>query len=140
VPITVINGDGRSGEVILRALEFPLDQLHVSQPLPYPDYLRLMARHRLVLQFDHSFVPGQVAGDSLLCRIPTVGGNGAIERVAFPKLHGHGRSFAELLESARKLLFDQDFYQQQCATLRSDQQLSFATASDSLSRWLPCLA
>ncbi len=83
VPVTVINPDGKSGLQRLQALRFPEDQLTVTTPLPYPQYLRLMARHRLVFQFDQSSVPGQVAGDSLLCRIPTVGGNGAVEQIAF---------------------------------------------------------
>jgi hypothetical protein len=139
VPVTVINGDGRSGERMLRVLKFPMDQLTVSQPLSYPEYLRLMARHRFVLQFDQSSVPGQVAGDSLLCRIPTVGGNGAVERVAFPALHGHGRSFEELVELARRLLHDHDFYEQQCAAFEADRTLSFTKAIDSMSRWLPDL-
>jgi hypothetical protein len=139
VPITVINGDARHGERRLRALKYPLDQLNVKAPLSYPEYLRLMARHRFVLQFDQSSVPGQVAGDSLLCRIPTVGGNGAVERIAFPALHGHGRSFEELLELARRLLHDRDFYKQQCAALEADRQLSFTKAIDSMSRWLPRL-
>jgi hypothetical protein len=139
VPVTVINTDGRSGERTLRALKFPTDQLSVSPPLYYPDYLRLMARHRFVLQFDQSSVPGQVAGDSLLCRIPTVGGNGAVERIAFPALHGHGRSFEELLELARRLLHDHDFYEQQCSAVESDQKLSFSSALHSMARWLPYL-
>jgi hypothetical protein len=137
VPVTVINGEGKSGERMLRALEFPMDQLSVSQPLSYLEYLRLMARHRFVLQFDQSSVPGQVAGDSLLCRIPTVGGNGAVERIAFPALHGHGRSFEELVELARRLLHDHDFYKQQCAVSAEDRTLSFAKAIDTMSRWLP---
>lgn len=45
-----------------------------------------MARHKIVLQLDRSHVPGQVAGDALLCRIPCVGGDGAIERITFQKL------------------------------------------------------
>ena len=139
VPVTVINGDGRSGERMLRALKFPTDQLTVSQPLSYAEYLRLMARHRFVLQFDQSSVPGQVAGDSLLCRIPTVGGNGAVERIAFPALHGHGRSFEELVELARRLLHDDDFYEQQCTAFEADRALSFSKAIDSMSRWLPDL-
>lgn len=140
VPITVVNGNGRRDERLLRALKFPVDQLNVTATLPYPEYLRLMARHRFVLQFDQSTVPGQVAGDSLLCRIPTVGGNGAVERIAFPALHGHGRSFEELLELARQLLHDRDFYRQQCAALEADQQLSFTSAIGLMSRWFPHLA
>jgi hypothetical protein len=136
VPITVINQNGKSGLDRLQALKFPEDQLTVVAPLPYPQYLRLIARHRLVLQFDQSSVPGQVAGDSLLCRIPTVGGNGAVERVAFPALHGGERTFDQLAELTRRLLNDEGFYKEQLAALErcANAHLSFAKGLESLSR------
>ena len=142
VPITVINPDGKSGLQRLQALRFPEDQLTVAEPLTYPNYLRLIATHRLVLQFDLSSVPGQVAGDSLLCRIPTVGGNGSVERVAFPDLHGGGRTFDQLAELTRRLLTDQEFYNEQLAALEryASAHLSFAKALSSLSRCFPGLA
>src|SRR5690606_34755519 len=57
----------------------------VEGPIPYADYVRLMGKHCAVFQLDSSFVPGQVAGDSLLARVPCVGGNGAVDRIArFP--------------------------------------------------------
>jgi hypothetical protein len=141
VPVTVINPDGRSGLQRLQALRFPEDQLTVMAPLPYPKYLRLMARHRLVLQFDQSSVPGQVAGDSLLCRIPTVGGNGAVERIVFPDLHGGGRTFDQLVELAQRLLLDEGFYQEQVATLErcAAKHLSFAKGLQTLSLYFPGL-
>ncbi len=80
--VTVINPDGKSGEKILRAVA-PSIRI-VNGPLPYPEYLRLMSEHRVVFQLDSSAVPGQVAGDALLCRMPCVGGNGAVDRIAFP--------------------------------------------------------
>jgi hypothetical protein len=131
VPITVINPDRKWGLQRLQALKFPEDQFTVQAPLPYLKYLQLMAAHRLVLQFDLSSVPGQVAGDSLLCRIPTVGGNGTVERVAFPELHGSGRTFDQLAELARRLLNDEAFYK---------EQLSFAKGLECLSRYFPGLA
>ena len=46
-----------------------LDSLRMlERRLPYRDYLAEMARHRIVFQADRSAVPGQVAGDALLCR------------------------------------------------------------------------
>jgi hypothetical protein len=70
----------------------------------YPDYLRDVARHKIVLQLDRSHVPGQVAGDALLCRVACVGGNGAIERIAFPKTCGEGRSSTAIASTALDLL------------------------------------
>ena len=138
-PVTVVNSDGRSGLRKLAMLKFPKDQLTVAAPLPFPGYLRLMASHRLVLQFDQSAVPGQVAGDSLLCRVPTVGGNGAIERVAFPELNGHGRDFEELRKITRRLLEDDTFYAQQVAKQKKIDQLSFAKTRETLASLLPGL-
>lgn len=141
VPITVINAEGNAGLRRLQAFKFPVDQLTVAPPLPYPKYLKLIADHRLVLQFDQSSVPGQVAGDSLLCRIPTVGGNGAVERIAYPALHGHGRTFDQLTELALDLMHDDELYQEQLAALETTavEHLSFAKGLQSLSRWLPGL-
>jgi hypothetical protein len=82
VPITVCNLDGRSGRKKLAALG--CGQLRIIEGrLPYTDYLREMAKSRLVLQRDASAVPGQVAGDALLCRMPCIGGNSAVEQIAF---------------------------------------------------------
>ena len=141
VPVTVINAEGHAGLRRLQALKFPEDQLTVAAPLPYPKYLKLMAGHRLVLQFDLSSVPGQVAGDSLLCRIPTVGGNGAVERVAFPALHGHGRTLDQLTELTWQLMHDDNFYREQLAALGTTaaEHLSFTKGLESLARWLPGL-
>jgi hypothetical protein len=139
VPITVVNPDGKSGLQRLRALRFPEDQLTISPPLPYPKYLQLIAGHRLLLQFDQSSVPGQVAGDSLLCRIPTVGGNGAVEQIAYPALHGNGRTFDHLVALTRRLLNDSEFYSEQVAALEANaaDRLSFAKCSESLAQYLP---
>ena len=67
-----------------------------------------MARHKIVLQLDRSHVPGQVAGDALLCRIPCVGGDGAIERIAFSRTCGEGRAITEIASMALDLLKNTD--------------------------------
>ena len=104
-PVTVFNGDGWRGRGMLDRLRFPEGLLRVIEGrLPYAGYLRLMARHRLVWQLDASAVPGQVAGDALLCRVPCVGGNGTTERLVFPDLCGHGRTCEELFDLAARLL------------------------------------
>jgi hypothetical protein len=85
----------------------------ISRQLPAAEYLRLMAEHKIVFQLDHSAVPGQVAGDALLCRMPCVGGNGTAERLIFPDLCGHGRSTGELMDLARRLLTEAAFAKEQ---------------------------
>jgi hypothetical protein len=104
-PVTVFNLDGRRGEKLLAELKFPPGKLRVRDKRePYADYLREVARHKIVLQLDRSRVPGQVAGDALLCRTICVGGDGAIERLAFANFCGAGRTTAQLKTVALELL------------------------------------
>ncbi|MFN2621882.1 MAG: hypothetical protein ABR611_03465 [Chthoniobacterales bacterium] len=116
--VTVFDCDGRRGARLLSEIGFPAGKLRVlNKKLAYPDYLREIARHKIVLQLDTSFVPGQVAGDALLCRVPCVGGNGAIDRLGFPETCGFGRSIEELHEIALRLLTDREFYRSRIAGL-----------------------
>src|SRR5205085_6241920 len=104
-PVTVANLDGYRGRRLLSELEFPDGKLRVIEKWKfYPDYLRAMAHHKIVMQLDHSHVPGQVAGDTLLCRIPCVGGDGAIERIAFSKTSREVRTLNEVASMASDLL------------------------------------
>jgi hypothetical protein len=104
-PVTVVNLDGYKGRRLLGELNFPEGKLRLIEKWKsYPDYLRNVARHKIVLQLDRSRVPGQVAGDALLCRIPCVGGDGAIERIAFSKTCGVGRTINEVASMVLDLL------------------------------------
>ena len=106
-PVTVVNLDGYKSRRLLWELKFPEEKFRlVEEEKSYPDYLRIVARHKLVLQLDRSHVPGQVAGDALLCRTVCVGGDGAIERIAFPKTCGVGRGSNEIASIALDLLTD----------------------------------
>jgi hypothetical protein len=109
--VTVFDYEGRKGARLFTELGFGAGKLRVlNKTLVYPDYLREIARHKIVLQLDTSFVPGQVAGDALLCRVPCFGGNGAIDRLAFPETCGFARSIGEIEASASQLLTDRDLY------------------------------
>ena len=108
-PVSVANLDGHKGRRLLDELRFPRGKLRlIEKRKSYPDYLRDAARHKIVLQLDSSHVPGQVAGDALLCRIPCVGGNGAIERIAFAKTFDEGRTITEIASMALDLLKNPD--------------------------------
>jgi hypothetical protein len=108
-PVTVVNLDGYKGRRLLGELKFPEGKLRLIEKWKsYPDYLRDVARHKIVLQLDRSHVPGQVAGDALLCRIPCVGGDGAIERIAFSKTCGEERTIAEITSTTLDLLKNAD--------------------------------
>jgi hypothetical protein len=103
--VTVFNLDGRSGKRRLGELKFPSDKLRVIEKAkPYSEYLREVARHKIVLQLDRSRVPGQVAGDALLARLVCVGGDGAIDRIAFANTCGEGRTVNDLVKIASNLL------------------------------------
>ncbi len=125
---TVFDFDGRSGARLLKEIGFAENSLRVlTKRGDYADYLRVVAQHKIVFQLDTSFVPGQVAGDALLCRVPCVGGNGAIERLGFPDLCGAERSIAELIELAIELLQDETLYRSAVAIAQENAKarLSF---------------
>jgi hypothetical protein len=133
--VTVFDYEGRKGARLLSEIGFRADKLRVlNRKLAYPDYLRELARHKIVLQLDTSFVPGQVAGDALLCRVPCVGGNGAIDRLGFPETCGFARSIEEIEGLASRLLTDQEFYRAHVATLipAASRSVSFAVVAKEL--------
>src|SRR5207245_163344 len=108
-PVTVVNLDGYKARRLLWELKFPEEKFRIiEEEKSYPDYLRIVARHKLVLQLDRSHVPGQVAGDTLLCQTVCVGGDGAIERIAFPKTCGEGKTIDQIASIALELLKNGD--------------------------------
>ena len=110
-PLTVFNFDGAAGRKRIAEAVGEMPALRVlEQRLPYPEYLRELARHRLVIQRDAGWVPGQVAGDALLCGIVNVGGNGAVQRLAFPDYAEPEADGARLTEAAVRLLTDEAAY------------------------------
>jgi hypothetical protein len=105
---------------LLEELKFPAGKLRLIEKWKsYRDYLRDVARHKIVLQLDRSHVPGQVAGDALLGRIACVGGDGAIERIAFSKTCGEGRTISEIASMALELLRNADL---RAAVVRESQE------------------
>src|SRR4029077_4853678 len=103
----------------------------------YPDYLRDVARHKILLQLDRSHVPGQVAGDELLCRIPCVGGDGAIERISFSKTCGEGRAISEVASMASDLLKNPELHEAVVAESqeRARERLSFEAVRSQLAKF-----
>ena len=137
-PVTVVNVDGYKSGRLLSELKFPERKLHVIEKWKsYPDYLRYVARHKIVLQLDGSHVPGQVAGDALLCRIPCVGGDGAIERIAFSRTCGEGRAISEIASMALDLLKDADLRHAIVSESeqRAQQHLSFQVVRAQLAKF-----
>jgi hypothetical protein len=137
-PVTVFNFDRRKGARLLAEIGLASEKLRVlERKLAYPDYLREIARHKIVLQLDTSFVPGQVAGDALLCRVPCVGGNGAIDRLAFPESCGFARSIEEIGATALRLLADRAHYEEAVAAIATgaSQRLSFGVIAQELQQF-----
>ena len=137
-PVTVVNLDGYKGRRLLGELNFPERKLRlIDKWKAYPDYLRDVAQHKIVLQLDHSHVPGQVAGDALLCRIPCVGGDGAIERIAFSKTCGEGRTINEIASMASDLLKGAELREAVVAEsqARARERLSFEAGRSQLANF-----
>ncbi len=130
VPVAVVNLTGRRGGMRLKRIrrENPLFFI-IDGPLNYPMYLRLMASHRVTFQLDRSLVPGQVAGDSLLARMPCVGGDGAVEGLVFGSDAGLDTGAA--VERIEALLTDDDEWRQtvSCAVERARETVSFAAGA-----------
>src|SRR5436190_1940739 len=125
----------RKGVRLLASIGFNSLKLRVlDRTLSYPNYLREVARHKIVLQLDTSFIPGQVAGDALLCRVPCVGGNGAIDRLGFPESCGFARSIDEIGKTALRLLTDRAHYQETVAGIEgaAARRLSFNIVAEEL--------
>jgi len=141
-PVTVVNLDGYKGRRLLGELNFPKGKLRLIEKWKaYPDYLRDVARHKIVLQLDRSHVPGQVAGDALLCRIPCVGGDGAIERIAFSKTCGDDRTISEIASMALDLLKDPELRQAVVAESQkpAQERLSFEAVPPQLAKFFASL-
>jgi hypothetical protein len=133
--VTVFNFDRRKGARLIAGSGLASDKLRVlDRKLSYPSYLREIARHKIVLQLDTSFVPGQVAGDALLCRVPCVGGNGAVDRLAFPDTCGFARSIDDIAKIALRLLTDQSHYRESVASMETvaSKCVSFAVVAKQL--------
>lgn len=142
VPVTVFAEEPRRCRQFWRSLGGEEKFLRLlTKRLRYRDYLAEMARHKIVLQADKSAVPGQVAGDALLCRLPCVGGDGAIERIAFPRSSGFGRSLGELRELACRLLEDQNFYDEVVTKSQelAREKLAFAPVAAELQKFFHSL-
>lgn len=140
-PVTVVNLDGWRGRRWLRQLGYPPGLLRViERRLPYPEYLRKLASHRLVFQLDASAGLGSVAGDALLCRIPCVGGNGNVERIAFPEFCSNTQPASELLYLTSRLLdhgHDRDIAVDRALDL-ARQRLSFEIIQQALEQLFHC--
>jgi hypothetical protein len=137
-PVTAVNLNGHKGRRLLCELNFPQGKLRLIEKWKaYPDYLHDVARHKMVLQFDRSHVPGQVAGDALLCRIPCVGGDGAVERIAFSKICGQGRTISEIASMASDLLKNSELREAVVAESheRARERLSFETVRSELAKF-----
>jgi hypothetical protein len=106
----------------------------VRGPLPYPEYLRLIAAHRAVFQLDRSAVPGQVAGDCLLARVLCIGGDGAVDREAFPETCGSGRAVNELAALLEKSLTNHAWWEEaeKAVKARAMETISFSATAPRL--------
>ncbi len=139
-PVTVFNFDRRRGAKLISEIGFRKIRVHEKR-MGYRAYLGEVARHKIIFQLDRSRVPGQVAGDALLCRSVCVGGDGAIERIAFSETCGEKRSDAELVEIAQRLLTNENERRAvaERATKIAKEKLSFRAGRETLARFFATL-
>lgn len=137
--VTVMQMSSFGEKRMLRSLadEYPEIDL-VRGPLPYMDWLKLIARHRVVFQLDQSSVPGQVAGDALLAGVPCLGGNGTAERLLFPDDNGPSATLESLAERLELWLTDDSAYSGAVDELerRGQEQLGWKKIGDRLQKFL----
>jgi hypothetical protein len=139
-PVTVFNFDRRRGAKLISEMGFRKIRVH-EKKMSYRAYLGEVARHKIIFQLDRSRVPGQVAGDALLCRSICVGGDGTVERIAFPETCGEKRSDAELIEIAHGLLTNENERRAvaERATAIAKEKLSFPIGRETLTRFFVTL-
>lgn len=137
--VTVINSEKRLGQRWLKSLAagLPPGCLRILEGrLRYDAYLQTMAQHRVVFQLDRSLVPGQVAGDALLCRTPCLGGNSAVEQIAFPRHSPPVLAETAMMDHLATLLTCDASWQEAVAQSQAlaQEHLSFAAGARSLQR------
>lgn len=132
-PVGVIDSNVKQTTRILKKLTLK-NKITFKNRMNYADYLRFMAQHRLVFQLDISLVPGQVAGDSCLCRSICLGGNSSIEHLIFPEFANPGQNLQNLLELTERLLTDDTFYRESIekAQQRALEMISFGSVAKQL--------
>jgi hypothetical protein len=132
-PVTVFNLERRRGARLIAQMGFRKIRVHEKR-ISYRAYLGEVARHKIIFQLDRSRVPGQVAGDALLCRSVCVGGDGATDTIAFPETCGEHRSTEELVEIAERLLKDDNQRREIAARANATalEKLSFRAGREKL--------
>lgn len=135
-PVTVYNFERRRGARLIAEIGFRRVRVQ-ERRLGYRAYLGEVSRHKIIFQLDRSRVPGQVAGDALLCRSVCVGGDGAIDALAFPDTCGENRTDDEITAVALELLRNDDARHKIAAkaTQIAQEKLSFAAGREMLARF-----
>jgi hypothetical protein len=139
-PVTVFNLERRRGARMIAQIGFRKIRVH-DRRASYRAYLGEVARHKIIFQLDRSRVPGQVAGDALLCRSVCIGGDGATERIAFPETCGESRTTDELIAIAQRLLLN-DAERNTLAKRATEialGQISFAKGRENLARFFAAI-
>ncbi len=132
--IGIINESGYKLRQFLRILNVKDSHIEIKSRLNYKDYLNFISSYRVCFQLDESNVPGQVAGDCLLCRMPCVGGNGTVEQLVFPDYSGKFYGRDELLEKLKLIITDNELYAKAVgkSLILAEEELSFPVIAQKL--------
>jgi len=103
IKLTVVNQDGNSGKKWFKNLGFSESNLNlIDGKLNYTDYLKLLAKHQLIVNPDLGMVPGQIAGDSLLVKTPVIGGNSILQEIIYPELTTKSADYDFIIQNLEK--------------------------------------
>lgn len=94
--------------------ELDLTNVRVKFHRAYYNWLSLVARHRMVLNYDFTSAVGQIAADCGMANVPCVGGNGDFSRIIWSDLAYETQNLDEVSLLLERLLTDDEFYQSVC--------------------------
>jgi hypothetical protein len=103
--------------------QYPVQDLFSHMDLPnvkirfhrdYYNWLSLISRHRVVLNYDFTSAVGQIAADCGMVNVPCVGGNGDFSRIIWPDLAYEVQDLDIICEIIERLFEDERFYASIC--------------------------
>ena len=112
IPVSWLSrGNGDAYKYIKQLFDKPNLLTIYDEDLPYPDWLHMLASHRIVLNLDTSLVQGQIPGDCAFVSVPCVGGNSRIQEFMFPKyLCKYDMDLSASYDAIKNLLLDDKQY------------------------------
>lgn len=91
-----------------------LQNVKLSVHRYYSNWLSLISRHHIVLNYDFTSSVGQIPGDCGMVNVPCVGGNGDLSRIIWPDLAYETQDLDIVCGLIERLFEDDGFYKSVC--------------------------